>query len=372
MLTSSGCRERQQRLRQVMSDQGIDVAIISDPHEIYYFSGVLLPNAPFALPGFLWIDSSVTWLIAQNGVKADTVSDLLTYEWTHNSTSNFDWLRHVNDLLEARLSGITAKRIGWQNEALQHLLAQTVETTVHPDEWIALDGAINLMERRKDADELALIRRSIEIDLAAYRAAQAAIQPGVNELDVLAAAQQAANQAAGEIVWHNGDYHSGAIGGYAENRAIQAGELYIIDAWTNYHGYWSDLSRAFIVGDQITSLQQTLFDHIKQVQEAVPGILKLGIDGTEVWRQVDALIRELPLLKDVGLVHHAGHSVGLRAHEQPDLNPDRGGLLEVGNIISVEPGAYLDAARGGVRLENMYLITENGAELLSVYPMSLS
>jgi Xaa-Pro aminopeptidase len=55
----------------------------------------------------------------------------------------------------------------------------------------------------------------------------------------------------------------------------------------------------------------------------------------------------------------------------PDLNPERGGMFEVGNVVTLEPGAYLDGLRGGVRLENMYLLTENGAENLSVYPMSL-
>ena len=105
---------------------------------------------------------------------------------------------------------------------------------------------------------------------------------------------------------------------------------------------------------------------------SVPGIyLHYALRKLEIARIVDALIREHPALAEKGLTHHAGHGIGLRAHEMPDLNPERGGKLEVGQIITCEPGGYPDAARGGVRLENMYLITENGAENLSVFPMTL-
>lgn len=93
--------------------------------------------------------------------------------------------------------------------------------------------------------------------------------------------------------------------------------------------------------------------------------------GTEVWKWVDARLREHPVLRERGLVHHAGHGVGLRAHEGPDLNRDRGAELIPGDVVSVEPGAYGEDLRPGFRLENMFLITETGCELLSDYPLSL-
>lgn len=371
MLTPSGCRVRQQRLRQALADQGIDAAVINDPHEIYYFSGLLLPDTPFAPPALLWIDARSTWLVAASGMEAEAVDEVLNYEGSQGSTVNPDQMRLMNALATTRLSGLSAQRIGWQADALPRLLGVTIDSTVHPDEWVAIDDLVNMMERRKDADEIALIRRAVAVDLAAYRAAQAAIQPGVNELDVLAAGKRGALHEAGEVVWHGGDYQSGKIGGWARDRKVEAGELYIIDAQTRYQGYWSDLSRAYIVGDTITEMQQSIFDHLKGIHDRIPAMLKPGVDGSVIWQVVDGMVREHPALAETGLIHHAGHNIGLRAHEMPDLNPNRGGMLEVGNVVTVEPGAYLDAVRGGVRLENMYLITENGAENLSVYPMSL-
>jgi Xaa-Pro dipeptidase len=371
MLTPSGCRERQQRLRRALADQGIDAAVISDPHEIYYFTGLLLPTTPFAPPALLWLGMDSTWLVAATGQTNAAVDEILHYEGSQGSTANPDQMRLLNALAATRLSGLKARRIGWQADALPRLLGVTIDSTVHPDEWVAIDDLINVMERRKDPDEIAVIRRAVAVDLAAYRAASAVIQPGVNELDVLAAGTQGALYEAGEVVWHGGDYQSGRGGGWARDRLIEAGELYIIDAQTCYRGYWADLSRAYIVGDTITDLQQSIFDHLKHIHDLVPNMLKPGIPGEIVWHMIDGFVRDHPALADIGLTHHAGHNIGLRAHEMPDLNPNRGGMLEVGNVVCVEPGAYIDELHAGIRLENMYLITESGAENLSVYPMSL-
>jgi len=130
------------------------------------------------------------------------------------------------------------------------------------------------------------------------------------------------------------------------------------------------LCRTFAVGEP-SEVQRSVFEHIKGFHDQVGEYLRPGKDGSECAIAMDAYIREHPKLADVGLVHHAGHNVGLRAHQMPDLNKERGGKLRIGNVVSVEPGAYIPEARAGVRLENMYLITEDGLENMSPYPMEL-
>ena len=137
-----------------------------------------------------------------------------------------------------------------------------------------------------------------------------------------------------------------------------------------YRGCWADLCRSFAVGEP-TEVQHSVFEHVKGFHDRVGEYLRPGKDGSECAVAMDAYIREHPQLADVGLIHHAGHNIGLRAHQMPDLNKERGGTLRVGNVVSVEPGAYIPEARAGVRLENMYLITEDGLENLSPYPMEL-
>lgn len=227
-----------------------------------------------------------------------------------------------------------------------------------------IDQMLAEMQACKDPDEIEVLRRSVSANLGAYDAIREAIQPGVLEIDVLAAGYGGAMRAAGEKVLHDGDYRSGQFNGPARCRPIQAGELYIVDAWTCYRGYWSDMSRTFVVGRHATDVQLALFEHIKWVLAEVGKLLRPGLDGKEVFRALDEMLRLHRPLADVGLTHHGGHAIGLRAHEMPDVNAARGGIIQPGNVLCIEPGGYFQEARAGVRLENMYLITEHGCENL--------
>jgi len=370
MLTEAGSLERQRRLRELLAAQRLDAVVLTDYRDIYYFTGTLPPQRyPVCM---LMRTDGGSWLVATTDKHVGCVDECLTYEWNKLGTLNFDPLEQVVGVVGQRAAGESrVSRLGWQAEAVPGMLVNTLDRFLGPDEWVAIDAPLRDMQSRKDADEVDVIRTAIKANLGAYDAVREAIAPGVCELDVLAAGFRGAMSTAGEKVFHDGDYQSGVPGGPARNRRIEAGEIYIVDAWTVYRGYWSDLCRAFLVGDQPTDLQQSIFDHIASLQRWAGEMLKPGLKGTQLWKAMDERVREHPALADVGLPHHAGHGTGLRAHTEPDLNRDREGILEPGNVVSVEPGAYIPEARGGVRLENTYLITETGAELLSDYPMEL-
>ena len=374
MLSLEGCRGRQNRLRTKLNANGIDAVVITDHLEIYYLTGVQLCGFPaFHFPAFLFFETDGgSWLAAHTAEGEALVDDRITYEWHVMSTMNPDPVRQLEKAVSSKLSGAKrVSRIGWQEEGFERLLAETVDARLSPDAWAPVDDLLADIHRRKDADELALLRKSVEVDLAAYTRAREVIEPGVNELDVLAEAQQAAMKAAGEVVYHGGDYQAGVIGGTARNRTIEAGELYIIDAQSTYRGYWSDLARTFAVGGQPTDLQTSVYEHLAGILRDVPDLVRPGENATGLWKTIDARIREHPRLADAGLIHHGGHGVGLRAHEAPDINRDRDAVFEVGDVFSCEPGAYSDELRAGIRLENTFVITPEGVETLSDYPLDI-
>jgi Xaa-Pro aminopeptidase len=125
------------------------------------------------------------------------------------------------------------------------------------------------------------------------------------------------------------------------------------------------------VGGEPTKLQASVYAHLADILTDVPNLISLGGRGTELWKTIDARIREHPELRGTGLIHHAGHGVGLRAHEAPDLNRDRDAVLAVGDVFSCEPGAYCEGLKAGIRIENTFRITDTGVETLSEYPLSL-
>jgi Xaa-Pro dipeptidase len=374
MLTKEGCRARQDRLRRRLSEARIDAIALVHPLEIYYFTGVLLPEQFPAQPALLWVEAEGdTWLAAHSDAGEPLVDECYTYVSSLGGTVNSYMRTQLSELVSERMQARKAKatRVGYQREFMPKLLADHVEKGLgSAPEWIALDELLHQMQELKDADEIALIRQAIAIDLAAYTAAQRAIAPGVSELEVLAAAQKAAHLAAGEKVFHDGDYQCGQPGGPARDRKIEDGELYIIDAWVIYRGYWSDLCRTFAVGEP-SELQQSVYEHLRAFHDRIGDYLQPGKDSRECAKAMDAYIREHPALKEVGLGHHGGHTIGMRAHQMPDVNITRGGIFQVGHVVSIEPGSYIPELRAGVRLENMYLITESGPENLSQYPMDI-
>ena len=374
MLTQEGCRSRQDRLRKRLLELELDGVVLTDHLEIYYFTGLLLSQFPaFYFPAFFLLETDGgSWVAAHTEDGEALVDDRVTYDWHIMYTLNPDPMRLLNKAVEGRLdSQKRISRIGWQEEGIPKLLADTVASRLGPDAWVPIDDMLAELHKRKDADEVALLRKSIQADLAAYTRAQEVIEPGMNELDVLAAGQQAAMEAVGEVIYHGGDYQCAEFGGTARDRVIQDGEMYIIDAHSNYRGYWADLCRTYVVGGNPTDLQASVFEHIAEILRDIPNLVKPGGSATELWQTIDARTREHSCLAKDGLVHHGGHGVGLRPHEAPDLNRDREGLFEVGDVFSCEPGGYGDDLRVGVRLENTFLIKEEGVENLSEYPLNL-
>jgi Xaa-Pro aminopeptidase len=376
MLTGEGCQQRQARLLQHMHNQQIDLALFSDPCEIYYFSGVWLPGyypAWTDFPGLLviFVDGT-SWLFAHTDEGSALATERHTYEWGLLFTTHPDPARRLNALLDSRLRGAAhIRRIGWQAETLPHDIARTVQAHLAPDTWLALDDALQAMQARKDADEIACIRDSIRVNLAGIDAARRVIAPGVNELDVLAAGQHGAMRAAGKRVHHAGDYACGVMGGAARDRRIESGELYILDTQTWHQGYWSDLARVFAVDATPTAIQQDIYDHVAGILHEMETLLKPGVHTSDITQHIDHQLRQHPLLQ-AGLIHHGGHGTGLRSHEAyPDVNKTRGAVLEAGNVICIEPGGYTAQARAGVRLENTFLITEGGCEVLSEYALEV-
>ena len=370
MLTQAGCQIRQSRFRALLEARAVDAALITDPREIYYLTGLLTPDV-LPDPAALIMRADGHAFLISNALDTEAwVDDRVAYVPHIGGTRNPDRQRQIAALVGQRCAGERFARVGWQQEGGDHLLVTAFADATHPDAWAPLDDDIADMERTKDADEIECIRLSIACTMAAYDAAQMTIAPRVSELVVLSAGQRSANLRAGEGVLHSGDYRAGEIGGPARARQIEADDLYIIDAWSHVRGYWSDLSRTFAV-TEATPLQREVYSHIADILIEVEGQLGPGLAGTDLWAWVDERIREHPHLREAGLGHHAGHGVGLRAHEGPDLNRERGPELRVGDVVSVEPGSYVPDLRPGFRLENMFLITESGCELLSPYPLSL-
>jgi Xaa-Pro aminopeptidase len=137
----------------------------------------------------------------------------------------------------------------------------------------------------------------------------------------------------------------------------------VLDGGAIVDGYCSDFTRTIVVGDELREQKQAeLYDLVLAAQEVALGGLKPGMTG----REGDALGRRV--IEEAGygayFRHGLGHSLGLAIHEEPRLSPRAETILTPGMVLTVEPGVYLPGW-GGIRIEDVVVITENGCQNLT-------
>jgi Xaa-Pro aminopeptidase len=151
------------------------------------------------------------------------------------------------------------------------------------------------------------------------------------------------------------------------DRVIAEGVLVIVDAGCMVDAYCSDCTRTFAVGD-ISERLAEIYALCLEAQLAGLAAVAPGLHG----RKADFAAREI--IDGAGLGdafgHGLGHGVGLQIHEAPVLRPESTDVLEPGNVVSVEPGIYLPG-EGGVRIEDLVLVTNEGRERLTQFSKDL-
>ena len=155
---------------------------------------------------------------------------------------------------------------------------------------------------------------------------------------------------------------------------LHADEAIVIDIFprekeSKYH---ADMTRTFAVGEPGETIQEW-YDITLEAKEAALAAIEPGVTGADVHDAVCDVYESagLPTLRsdestETGFIHGTGHGVGLDIHEQPRVNPS-GGKLRPGHVITIEPGLY-DPEVGGVRIEDLVVVREEGYENLTEYP----
>ncbi|MDA7922145.1 Xaa-Pro peptidase family protein [Verrucomicrobiales bacterium] len=355
------CRLRQNRLREYLAEKNLEGAIFFNRHYVYSLSGYWheQPLTPAAI--LVERDGDTTIFTHDESADAPAADRNVTYVPNHLFT------------LKPNLSGCLAEVL---NPLLKNIKTvgtaeQTPSALISGPDCLDISEDYQYLRRRKDADEVAAFEFTIQCAERAYATAREAIKPGVTEVEVMAAMQESATLEAGEFLsgWGQ-DFQCGGPGGFARHgQKIEAGELYVLDVGVGVRGYRSDLCRTFSVDNNPTEAQQEAHAHIIEVMTMGEAMLRPGQSCKEMYDQVND---RLDGWNGYQFFHHAGHGVGLDAHEVPRINPAWDDTFEVGDLVAFEPGLYGPELRGGIRLENNYLITEEGHRQLSHFPLALT
>ncbi len=236
----------------------------------------------------------------------------------------------------------------------------------------ALDGWLAALRTVKTAEQIEAIRAAQALTDEGFAYILERIEEGRTERDVALDLEFAMRRAGAEgmafdcivVAGENGSLPHGVPG----DRVIRRGDLITMDFGARLNGWHSDMTRTVAVGE-VADWQREIYDTVLAAQEACLRGLRAGVTCAAG----DALARDVIKAAGYGeyFGHGTGHGVGLQIHEAPSLSP-RGGdrPLAEGEIVTVEPGIYLPG-RGGVRIEDMVVITADGIENLTKSPKNL-
>lgn len=361
-LTEHGCRKRQERLLERMDVLGVRLAVLGDPKHVLYLTGHLTAEMNSSAV-VLERDGKCSLIAVSESEGNDLAVDtLLPYEPSVLATLRLDQAHTVAERV-ASIIGSERQAAGLDKEGASGFLGELLAGSVD------LEPELIELRRSKDQDELAILRKGIEVTHACYARAREILEPGLSELEVYSELYRVAVECAGEKLPALGnDFQANSPGGAPRPRRIEAGELYILDLGVQISGYFADNSRTFAVDGNPTEVQRRAWEDLVRVFSVVEQRVKPGVACREVFGEVKQYLdRGWP----GSFSHHLGHGVGLSPHERPNLNPHWDQLFQEGDFFTVEPGLYEKQLKGGIRLEENYLVTATGVEKLTSFPLEL-
>jgi Xaa-Pro aminopeptidase len=226
-------------------------------------------------------------------------------------------------------------------------------------------GVVERQRMVKDEGELAAIRQAAKLGSSLLETALPLIRPGTTEAAIAAEMEYAARRAGAEGMSFPTIVAAGARSAlphaHASARAIPRRGFVLLDFGVILAGYCSDMTRTVCVG-RPTAEARGVYEAVREAQAAAIAAVRPDIAVGEVDRAARNVLRSASLARY--FTHSTGHGVGLEIHETPRVAAGQQERLRPGMVITIEPGVYL-AQRGGVRIEDMVVVTSRGSEVLT-------
>ena len=355
---------RIQAARTLLKEKGLDAAFIASPANIRYLSGFAGTDSYLYLSSkrqVILTDSRYTLQAEEEGKDCEV--------------RTIKGERVYGVLLKELLEEDKVKRLGFEDGVMTWQFVKKLQEAAGDkwgeERWVPLGEELSLLRAVKDEGEIEKLARAEQIGDEAFSYILTQIKPGITELEIAAKLEyymksHGAQEKGFDTIAASG-LHSAMPHAVPSEKVLEKGDFLTLDFGCKYQGYCSDMTRTVVIG-KANEKQKEIYKIVLEAQEAALAGLRAGMTGAEG----DALARKV--IEEAGcgdyFGHGLGHSVGLEIHEKPALSPKDQTILRPGIIETVEPGIYIPGL-GGVRIEDMTVITENGIKNLTSSPKEL-
>lgn len=277
----------------------------------------------------------------------------------------------LTDTLRELIEKEKITRIGLEKETVTLGVYEEFTANIPGVSFIPAADPVQHLRRVKLPEELDKIRKAAEITDKGFLHILDFIRVGMTEREVALELEfftkrLGSERNAFEFIVASGE--RGALPhGVASSKTLNKGDLVTLDIGCVYQGYHSDMTRTIMLGKP-DHKQEAIYSQVLRAQEAVLQAIRPGMTGAQADAIARGIISEAGYGNEFG--HGLGHGVGLDIHEGPRLAPQDQSILEPGMVVTVEPGIYLPGW-GGVRIEDLVVITREGCEIISKSPKQL-
>ena len=360
---NSIAENRLARFRARLQDQEFDTVMVLVEENRRYLSGFSGHDGQFdESAGCLFITANDQLLATDSRYEVQA----------RNEAPEFEIYRHKNGLAKSLtdiVKTLKTERLGFESGRLSYLQFQRLKAQLKNDgspvTMVPVENLVEDLRIIKEDGELEAIRQSLALSEAAFESLAPELAPGITEKALAWTLEKTMRQMGAESMAFPPIVASGANAALPHavptDRPVREGEPVLFDWGARLNGYCSDISRTVVLGKPDTTfvnVYQTVLDAQRlAVEHIAPGI------STQA---VDKIARDHIAGKGFAdcFGHGLGHGVGLATHEKPHLSPIRPTTLEAGMVTTVEPGIYIPGW-GGVRLENMVVVSLDGATVLN-------
>lgn len=354
-------RLRRQRLRQKLRRRKIDALLVSQPENRRYLSGFTARDHNISeSSGCLFIPAR-----GQSLLLTDFRYKLQAQKETDLTVQIYN--RGMSTLLDQLLSGSRINRFGFESNYTLHSLSLKLYSIAekHKIDIIPTDNLVERMRVVKSESEIDMIRQSVKLNEQIFKEVYPTIAPDMSEIEVALKLETAMRTAGAESPSFDTIVVAGENGalphGVPTMAALESGRPITIDMGLILSGYCSDMTRNFVLGSPDTRYLE-IHRLVRKAQKAGLEAVRAGAVASDVDNAARAVIAGDGYGKHFG--HSLGHGVGLAVHEEPRVSARSRRKLKAGMIITIEPGIYIPGW-GGVRLENMVVVREDGYEALN-------
>jgi len=343
--------KRQQDLRMVLDERGLDGMLITNLTNVRYISG--------------FTGSAASCLITPEGQYF--VTDGRYIEQSKAQVKGFerfiDMNSHLSQIKDNNLNP-NGFKLAFEGDHMSYALYENMISMFPNTKWENSSMILEDLAAVKDDHELECIRTAVEVTDKVYEEILPMLRPGFTE-------KQVANTMVSKYrEYAEGEAYSPIVAtgpngalphAIPTDREFKNGDFIVIDAAAKYGGYHADMTRTPVVG-KATEKHKEVYSIVKEAQQRGCDIAKAGVPCKEV----DAATREY--IGEMGYgkyyTHGTGHGLGLEIHTSPRFSPQSEQVLEVNNVMTIEPGIYL-AGWGGVRIEDDIIIGKDDCEILN-------